>query len=144
MQFGTAALILVLLGGMSSPGDAPVEAGDSISYGCYGGFTGGGGGVTVSRDGTIVRWSKPTYRDPVERTQTQNREGAMRLFALLEELDFEGIDFNHPHYNKHCSLTLEASGSEHTVSWGHGGFPVPPKIQRIVDELEQLGAIPTK
>jgi hypothetical protein len=144
MRLATATLILVLLSGFSASEGATAEGGDTISYGCSGGFTGGGSGVTVHRDGTVVHWSRPSDRDPVERSLTQHREGAVRLFALFQEVKFESLDFNHPHGNWRCFLTLKMNAREHTVSWGDGRFPIPPEIQRIVDEVEGLRAVPDK
>lgn len=114
-----------------------------LSYGCGGGVTGGGQGAVIHRDGRISRWTIERGGAPRdERTLAQNREGVARLLALLQDLNFEDIDFNHPHYNRRCSLTLTTNGSDHTVSWGHGGFPVPPDIERIAAEVEKLSAIP--
>ena len=116
-----------------------------LSYGCGGGFTGGSHGAVIHRDGRISRWTIESAGSPrQEQTLAENREGVAGLFALLRELDFENIEFDHPHGNWHCSLTLTADGKEHTVSWGHGAFPVPPAVQRIADEVERLSAVPGK
>ena len=142
MHLRTAFLVLATL----SIG-CPVSstAGEMLSYGCGGGVTGGGGGAVIHHDGRISRWTiERAGSARSERTLPQNREGAARLFALLEELRFENIDFDHPFYNIRCSLTLTTDGRDHTVSWGDGRFPIPVQIQQIVDEVEKLSAIPSR
>ena len=104
-----------------------------------GGFTGGGGGGIIRSDGRISVWKIEFAGLPrIERDLPKNSEGAASLFALLEELDFEELHFNHPFFNMRCSLTLTTDGNDHTVSWGDGRFPIPPKLARILAEAEQL------
>ena len=116
-----------------------------LEYGCRGGVTGGGDGVVVRSDGRISRWTMERPGAPrQETTVADDPDGATRLFALLKELNFEAIDFQHPKGNMSCSLSLETRAKVHAVSWGERGFQEPPEIHQIVDEVHRLAPMPDK
>ncbi len=89
----------------------------SISYGCGGGITGGGGGVIIQSDGTVLRYHYPSYRDPMEKWVIGSDPGGVRkLFASFDGLRFKSIQYSKPD-NWCCSLTLDEAGSIHSVTW---------------------------
>jgi len=121
------------------------NAEEKLSHGCTGGITGGGRGGIIHSDGRISVWKIERGGSPrSERELPKNPEGTAGLFALLEELNFEDIHFNHPFYNMHCSLTLTTDGNDHTVSWGDGRLALPPKLARILAEVEKLDGTPKR
>jgi hypothetical protein len=80
----------------------------------------------------------------VETSLPENPDAVAKLFELIEKLKFEEIAFDHSHFNVRCSLTLTKNGSDHSVSWGDGHYPLPPELQKIVDEVEKIHAPPTR
>ena len=134
------AVIDVERGIMAIGGELHADEEAVLSHGCQGGITGGGNGVTVQRDGRIARWTVAQPGAPrQETTVTENPEGATRLFALLEELNFQAIDFDHEGGNWSCDLSLRTGEKVHSVGWGRSGFPgPPPEVQQIVSEMQRL------
>ncbi len=117
---------------------AKAEAPRSISHGCYGGFTGGGAGVTVRSDGAILRSSRPTYRDPLEESVVgSDPQAALRLFADLDQIKFADIVYNKVG-NMTCSLSLLQGTAAHTVTWEYGDSSVPSLVVEFASRLEQL------
>lgn len=137
----TGVLLAVVI---SSVFSIPVSAQDqekSLSYGCSGGFTGGGGGVVVRGDGGIHRWSRPTYRDPVEETLIRvDRAAAQMIFAEVERIKFTDIRFSKPG-NMTCSVALRHGASTHAVAWPLGDPRAPSQVLALVSRLEQLAQV---
>jgi hypothetical protein len=140
----TAALFTIAILGAAAVLAADDTNKESLSYGCSGGFTGGGSGIVVYRDGEFQRWSKPTYRDPVEQSSVRSdRAAAGSLFAELERISFTSIRY-HKVDNMTCSLTLRREGSTHAVAWPMGDPATPAEVVALVARMEQLaGAQPT-
>ena len=140
MRLTTALLAVALLGGPSALASEDTQK-ESLSWGCSGGFTGGGDGVVVHRDGEIHRWSRPTYRDPVEQSFVRSDGAATRdLFAELERISFTGI-----HYNKvgnmTCSVTLRRDGSTHIVAWPIGDPAAPSEVVALASRMKQIARV---
>jgi hypothetical protein len=144
MDFRAVFLVLAVLA-CANPQPVSSDTGDLLSCGCGGGFTGGGQGGVIHRDGRILRWTMAQAgAERVETSLPENPDAVAKLFELIEKLRFEEIVFDHPHFNMRCSLTLTKNGSDHSVSWGDGNYPLPPELQKIVDEIEKMRAAPTR
>jgi len=136
-----ALLTLAILAGSS----VAALAGDDeafVSSGCSGGFTGGGSGVVVHRNGEIHRWFQPTYRDPVEQSFVRlDLAAARELFAELDRINFTAIRYN-KHGNMTCRVTLRQGDSTHDVEWPPGDPGAPSEVAALVSRMEKLGQVP--
>jgi hypothetical protein len=139
MRLPNVAIILALVAALSRAALAQSVEPGSISHGCSGGFTGGGGGVTVRSDGTILRWSRPTYRGAIEETVIRSDPAAAReLFAQID-----GMKFTNIHYNKAgnmtCQVVLRRGSTTHAVAWEPGDPSSPPRVLALASRLQHLG-----
>jgi hypothetical protein len=136
------AIILALLAVVSPTALAQSDEPRSISYGCTGGFSGGGGGVTVRSDGTILRWSlKGYWASPEESFVRTDPSAAKQLFARLDEMDFTSIDFKEVD-NMTCYLTHRQGTTSHAVTWAFGDSSVPSRVAALALDLERLAPLP--
>ena len=108
---------------------AKASPNDSITYGCAGGYTGGGSGVTVKRDGTITQWTSSLAAPNKKVLGHRDVDFANEVFDKIAASNFLATDYNQPG-NMTCSLTMTDATSSHTVSWS--GEQVE-KIQLLVD-----------
>jgi hypothetical protein len=114
----------------------------SISYGCTGGFSGGGGGVTVRSDGTILRWSLEGYwASPEESFVRSDPAAAKQLFARVDAMDFTSIELKESD-NLTCHMTQRHGASTHTVTWAYGDSSVPSRVAALASEMERLAPAP--
>jgi len=125
MAIGAAAALLVLPPSAPAGEDIPV-----IRSGCSGGFTGGGSGHEIRRDGTIGSWREESAGSPREtKALRSDKAAADRLFSLFEEAGFSRIELHEPG-NVTCFLTLESAAGSHTVSWSRK----PPRPVRDLND----------
>jgi len=138
MRFPGGAIILALLAPISPTAHAQFKTPRSVSYGCSGGFTGGGGGVTVRSNGTILKWSRPSPRGSVEESVIRSDPtAAQRLFTQLDKMNFTNIDYK-KFGNMTCYVTLREGSTTHTVSWDIGDTSVPSRVAALSSDLERL------
>ncbi len=143
MQLPGGAIILAVLAMISPTAHAQSETPRSVSYGCSGGFTGGGGGVTVRSNGTILKWSLPTAGGSVEQSVIRSDPtAAQRLFTQLDEMNFTNIDYK-KFGNMTCHVTLREGSTTHAVSWEIGDTSVPSRVAALSSDLERL-ALPVE
>jgi len=88
---------------------------DSINYGCSGGFTGGGDGIKVLSDGSIIKWTL-TAGQLKETVVKIDLTLSKAVFTRLKDIQFTKIDYQ-KFGNMTCSLTLKEDGISHVVSW---------------------------
>lgn len=106
-----------------------------IRSGCSGGFTGGGSGYEIHRDGSISSWRTDSWKASPDTTVIRNDKAAVgRLFSPFEEAGFSRINLNEPG-NMTCFLTLESEGKNHTVSWSQK--PLQP-VQELYDAVVSI------
>ncbi len=111
---------------------------ESVSAGCLGGFTGGGSGGIVKRDGTILRWSKATYRDTIkEEIVRSDLAEASSIFNQLEGMGFAEVSYGR-HGNMTCSLTFNQGALSHTVSWEIGDPLAPGSVVTLALRIQRL------
>ena len=111
---------------------------DFVSAGCLGGFTGGGGGAIVKRDGAILRWSRATYRDAIKEEIVRfDLTEASTIFKQLEDTSFAEINYG-KHGNMTCSLTLHRAASSNTVSWEFGDPLAPDSVVSLALRIQRL------
>jgi hypothetical protein len=140
MQLTRILLLVGIFGQLSAIASAEVNE-ESLSWGCSGGFTGGGGGVVVHRDGAIHRWSRPTYRDPVEQSFVRSDPAAARgLFDELQRIHFTSIRYNKPS-NMTCHITLRQGESTHAVAWPLGDAAVPSELVALASRMKQIAQV---
>jgi hypothetical protein len=140
MQLTRVLLTVAFFYGFSEVALADVN-GESLSSGCSGGFTGGGGGVVVHRDGAIHRWSRPTYRDPVKQSFVRlDRAAAGELFAELERINFTSIRYKKPS-NMTCEVTLRRGETTHAVAWPLGDAAAPSEVVALAARMEQIAQV---
>ena len=143
MQLPGGAIILAVLAMISPTANAQSETPRSVSYGCSGGFTGGGGGVTVRSNGTILKWSLPTAGGSVEESVIRSDPAAaQKLLRQLDEMNFTKIDYK-KFGNMTCHLTFREGSTTHAVSWGIGDTSVPLQVSALSSDLERL-ALPVE
>ena len=129
MIFATAILLVLPLRVLAAD-DIPV-----IRSGCSGGFTGGGSGYEIHRDGSISSWRMDTWKSAPETTLIRtDKSAADRLFTLFDQAGFARIEHNEPG-NMTCFLTLESAGKSHTVSWSH---KPPQQVQELSDAVTTI------
>lgn len=140
MRLTRVLLTVGLFGWFSITAAAEVNE-ESLSYGCFGGFTGGGGGAVVQRDGGIHRWSLSTYRDPVEQSFIRlDHAAAQDVFAEVERINFTGIRYNEPS-NMTCEVTHRQGASTHTVAWGLGDPDAPSEVVALASRIEKIANV---
>jgi hypothetical protein len=128
------AVIGVLFSVFVVAAPAQPEVPRSIVYGCSGGFTGGGEGVTIRSDGAILDWSKLTYGDPFEESVIGSDPVAVRqLFAELDKIKFTSIS-----YNKPGNMTCYVRSASHSVVWAHGDPSAPSLVVEFALRLKLL------
>lgn len=138
MRLAGIAIVLAILAALSPAALAESEDPRSISQGCSGGFTGGGGGVTVRSDGAILRWSRATYRDSVEESLIRwDTSATRRLFAEVDDSAFTSIRYS-KFGNMTCQVILRRGTSSHAVSWEMGDPSAPSLATEIAARLERL------
>lgn len=131
MRVPTILLAGLLLG---AAGEAPQ---DFITRYCGGGVTGGGGGLSVTADGTVTRLRRPRAGAPVEETVVRHDPAAYaRIGALLDAARFDRMPRGEPS-NMTCSITRRRGGQPHVVMWGIGR--APPALSEAFSALEALG-----
>ena len=97
---------------------------DSVRVGCSGGYSGGGSGNTLTRDGQLSAYQRKTWRrDSITHAPLRrDPEGATTVFAALESIRFRALRFNEIG-NMTCVLALHDSNGEHAVTWLMGRPP---------------------
>ena len=143
MRLSGVATILALLSLFSPTALGQSEEPRSLSYGCSGGFTGGGSGVTVRSNGTILKWSLPSAGGSLEESVIRSDPtAAQRLFTQLDEMNFTNIDYK-KFGNMTCYVTLREGSTTHEVSWEIGDTSVPSRVAALSSDLERL-ALPVE
>jgi len=138
MRLIQVAMILAVFACLSAFALAESGTADSVSAGCSGGFTGGGSGAIIRRDGLILRWSRPTYRDAVEETILRSDpEEARSVFTQLDQMNFSSISYSKPG-NMTCSVTFRQGPSSHAVSWEPGDPMAPSPVVDLAWRLQRL------
>jgi hypothetical protein len=120
---------------------------DEIASSCRGGSAGGGFGVRVWRDGSMLRWHAPAFfSDRDEIPMRDDPALAQRLFAELEALNFESAELSKKG-DITCNLTRHVGGETHEASWAIGDAAAPAEIREfarrvreLVDDPEKTGA----
>jgi hypothetical protein len=111
---------------------------DTLSGGCTGGVTGGGGGVAVTGRGEILKWSQDVATVPVEFTAVRTDSAAVAaIFAEAERIGFRTIVHRRP-FNVTCFLALADSAGRHSVAWPMGD--VPPVVRELNRRLHALAS----
>ena len=126
-----AALSLTAVKDGEAQSPRPVAAGaaflseDTVSVGCSGGYTGGGSGNTLTRDGQLSAYQRKTWRrDSTTHTPLRrDTAGATTVFAALEGVRFRALRFNKVG-NMTCVLALHDGDGKHSVTWLMGDPPV--------------------
>ena len=103
---------------------------------CSGGFTGGGGGSIVTRDGRFYHWQRQTYASPQwMKFDRRDSARAAMLFAEAERIGFLRTDYDKPS-NMSCSLSLVSGAKGHTVTWPINGAPRHIRaVAKLADEV---------
>jgi hypothetical protein len=124
-----AALSLTTLKVSEAQSRLPAAAGaasrsDTVSVGCSGGYTGGGSGNTLTRDGQLSAYQRKSWRrDSITHAPLRrDAEAARTVFAALETIRFRALRFSEIG-NMTCVLALHDSKGEHAVTWLMGRPP---------------------
>lgn len=126
-----ALLALPLLIG----GAGELPNGSIVRY-CGGGVTGGGGGLRIDPDGSVLRFHRARAGAPIEETPVETRAPYARIAALLDAAGFKHLPRGAPS-NMTCSLTRWRDGRSHVVMWGIGHAPAA--LQPALREIEAVG-----
>ena len=114
-------------------GPAPT---DSLTVGCTGGFSGGGGGLIVTGNGEILEWGQQTYAPP--RTYRLVRVDTAATAAIYRELvriGFRKLPAGEP-ANVTCSIEVSGPSGSHSVSWPLGRPPAA--VKSLYEKLRAL------
>ena len=97
---------------------------DTVRVGCSGGYTGGGSGNTLTRDGQLAAYQRKTWRrDSVTHLPLRrDSAAATTVFAALEDVRFRALRYSKVG-NMTCVLTLHDRDGEHDVTWPMGRPP---------------------
>jgi hypothetical protein len=90
---------------------------DYISYGCHGGFTGGGTSTAILRDGRIYRSHRSTYRSEITEPILigKNPDAARALFVASDRVDFLGSPAPKPK-SYDCVIAKRIAGHTYGIS----------------------------
>lgn len=122
-KFWKTCLCLVL----SLFGTACKSQTNSITYGCAGGFTGGGSGVKIISDGRILKWTSTIDKISEQELRTDT-DFTAEAFSRLEELNIMKVKYEQVG-NFTCTLTLNKNDDSHSISWSNNQ---EKKIERFV------------
>lgn len=132
VRFASVAAALIVAGVHGSETQWPLReaAGvesrsvDTVRVGCSGGYTGGGSGNTLTRDGQLAAYQRKTWRrDSVTHLPLRrDPAAATTVFAALEDVRFRALRFDEPG-NMTCVLALHDRDGEHAVTWPMGHPP---------------------
>ena len=129
-------LLFFITFGIFMHNETKATTNDSVIYACAGGFTGGGNGVTVKKDGTIIQWTSNLNSQNKEVASQSDVTFTNKVFERIDDSHFMNINYNKP-ANMTCSLIINRSNYSHTVSWS--GKP-PEKIKLLVEFAHWLDA----
>lgn len=145
-----AALSLTAVKDGEAQSPRPAAAGDAsrsedtVRVGCSGGYTGGGSGNTLTRDGQLSAYQHESWRrDSITHAPLRrDPEAAKTVFAALESIRFRALRFNEIS-NMTCVLALHDSKGEHSVTWLMGRppaelAPVLSALQRAFGDDHRL------
>lgn len=107
---------------------------DSITYGCAGGFTGGGSGVKVFSDGRMIKWTS-SVDGLSEEELSVNLDLTGDLFSRLEKLDVSSIKYQ-KFGNLTCTLIIQKEGISHSIAWSNSEDNEIEKIVNFSHRLE--------
>ena len=90
---------------------------DYISYGCHGGFTGGGTSTAILSDGRIYRSHRSTYRSEITEPILvgRNPEAAREIFLAADRVDFLGSPAPKPK-SYDCVIAKRIAGHTYGIS----------------------------
>lgn len=148
-----AGVVAACRGSASRPGDAgatpapgssddPAAAyvaplpGDTVSAGCTGGISGGGGGLLVTGKGEIVEWGQTTFAPPkTYRLVRVDTAAAAGIFRELARIGFRKLPAGEP-ANMTCSIEVSGPSGSHSVSWPTG--KPPSAVKPLYEKLRAL------
>lgn len=109
---------------------------NEIESGCYGGFSGGGGGLVFKQAGDIISWKMPTYSQPAIKTLLRHDpETTAALFNKLETIKFTTIQYDQP-ANMTCYIALKNQEKTiHRIRWPYGSAKAPQSVLDFYQEL---------
>lgn len=114
--------------------DAPSV--ERVTSSCEGGPGSGGFGVTVHRDGRIVRWHRPNFfGDPEDVELAPDARRAGEVFSELAAIGFAWVEYAEQG-DMICSLETEGDGS-HEVSWEYGAADAPQEIRALAQRIRE-------
>lgn len=124
---GKAGLVLLLL-----LGSAPAWAQAPITAMCAGGFTGGGGGMRITPDGTVSRIRQTLAEGQRAEAVGSDPEAYRRWNAALDVAGFDRMAGGAPG-NITCRLTRGPT----TLRWGSPDIPpgLPAPFAQVFREL---------
>ena len=100
---------------------------DSITYGCSGGFTGGGSGVKIISDGSVIKWTS-TIDEISEQQLRRDQELTDEAFSRLEELNIHALDYQQLG-NFTCTLSVKKGNHQYSISWTNNN---DKKIEKVL------------
>ena len=123
---------------------AESRSADTVRVGCSGGYTGGGSGNTLTRDGQLGAYQRKTWQRDSTTHMPLRRDtaAATTVFAALEGARFRALRFNKVG-NMTCVLALHDGDGEHSVTWLMGRppaelAPVLSALQRAFGDDHRL------
>jgi len=131
----TAAIVSFASSAMAFPDD------DYISYGCHGGFTGGGGSTVILIDGRIYQSRRATFESKFTEPSYigKNLEAARELFLASDRVDFLGSPT--PKAKSHyCVIAKRISGQAYGILVNQKD--TPDAAQALVDLFVKLVFVP--
>ena len=95
---------------------------DTVRIGCSGGRTGAASGNTITRDGTLSRYTKPLRAAAAHTVVRRDSAAAAGVFAALERVRFRALRHD-GRGTMTCVLELRDAAGTHLVSWPAGQAP---------------------
>jgi hypothetical protein len=112
-----ARLVIALVVVAIASSDSVFPDEDYISYGCHGGFTGGGTSTAILSDGRIYRSHRSTYRSEITKAILvgRNPDAARDLFLASARVDFLGSPAPEPK-SYDCVIAKRIAGHTYGIS----------------------------
>jgi len=140
-QAGTICLVAFLALVCGKPAKQNVDSmlDYEIQWGTSGGFTGGGGGYTLYRDGRLESWKqiRATSRRETNLIGSVSNAAVLKIRRSIEENELLRLEHTVAG-NMTTTVIFRSESGEHSISWPAEPGSAPPQIVSLMKQLDAV------